>query len=326
MSLGFSWQGGFGYSRPVQGCRAEDRRWRGKVAVAHFPVYHSLDRRSLAAAGRSRITRLSRRSDAKSDHFSFLAFSLVELLFVMAFVALLLVLLVPAFTTMSTGSTVTSMANSIKSAFENARTYAKANNTYVFVGIGEFDASRDPVGAQVGGVGRVAIAAVASKDGTRHYAYTDTNQGDDWTATYNNGANLMAIGKLQVYENLHFSGVNFPSWTPTNHPNSNLARYQTSSATYNIGTSTSVTGFTWPLGSPPDGGQYKFTTVINFDPRGVARVATQTNADEVTDLMEIDFQQAHGTAAPALPTNQDVGNHFVIQIDAPTGAVRLYRP
>src|ERR1044071_3457179 len=104
----------------------------------------------------------------------------------MAFVALLLVLLVPAFTTMSTGATVTSQANSIKGVFENARTYAKANDTYVFVGIGEFDASRDPTASpQLGGVGRVAIAAVASKDGTRHCAYTTTNQGDDWTATYN---------------------------------------------------------------------------------------------------------------------------------------------
>ena len=248
----------------------------------------------------------------------------------MAFVALLLVLLVPAFTTMSTGSTVTSMANSIRSAFENARTYAKANNTYVFVGIGEFDAAQNPSASpQLGGVGRVAIATVASRDGTRHCGYTNTNQGDDWTANYNNGANLMAVGKLQVYENLHFTDVNFRSWTPTDHPNSNMARYQPSSSTYNIGSSTSVTGFSWPLGSLLISGQYKFSKVINFDPRGVARVATQTNADEVTDIMEIDFQQAHGNAAPAPPDqnfNQDVGNHFVIQIDAPTGAVRLYRP
>ena len=38
--------------------------------------------------------------------------------------------------------------------------------------------------------------------------------------------------------------------------------------------------------------------------------------DEVTDLMEIDFQPSHGTVTPTPPTNQDVGNHFVIAISA----------
>jgi len=43
-------------------------------------------------------------------------------------------------------------------------------------------------------------------------------------------------------------------------------------------------------------------------------------------VMEIDFQPSHGTAVPAAPTNQDVGNHAVIQIGPPSGANRVYRP
>jgi type II secretory pathway pseudopilin PulG len=232
----------------------------------------------------------------------------MELLTVILIISILLVLLAPAFTNLKSANDVTSAANSIKAVLENARTYAKANNTYVFVGFVEVNASVDPsVSPQGAGYGRVAVAAVASKDGTR-----------DWTAT-----NLTPIGKLQVYENLHFVPLNFPLWTQAAHPNSNMARPSpTPAATYTLGISSSVTPFNWPLG----GGQYSFTKVINFDPGGTARIATATNSDEVTNVMEIDFQQSHGTVTPTPPTSQDAGNHFVIQIDAPTGAVRLYRP
>src|SRR6516164_5996170 len=90
-------------------------------------------------------------------------FTLVEMLAVVGIVGVLLVLLVPAFTSMSTSSTVTSQANSIKGVLENARTYAKANHTCVFVGIAEVDVSVDPlVRPQVttGAVpyGRIAVA------------------------------------------------------------------------------------------------------------------------------------------------------------------------
>ena len=62
-----------------------------------------------------------------------------------------------------------------------------------------------------------------------------------------------------------------------------------------------MTPYSWPLGSSLSGGQYRFDKVINFDPRGVARVATSTNSDEVTGLMEIDFMQSHGAATPTPP-------------------------
>jgi type II secretory pathway pseudopilin PulG len=257
------------------------------------------------------------------------AFTLLELLIVVGIIAVLLVLLAPALTSIKSATDATSAAYTIKGVLEQARTYAKANHTYVFVGFAEVDSSVDPSAIQqVPGNGRVVIAVVASNDGTRQVPYTSSNPSGDWAASYSNGTHLVAIGKLQRYENLHFFGLNFGSWAPTDHPNSSMARYQPSNNTYNLGTSGSVTPISWPLGSPLANGQYNFTVVVNFDPQGVARIATQTNADEIARVMEIDFLTTHGTlvSPTPMPFNQDIGNHIVIQIAPVSGAIRLYRP
>jgi prepilin-type N-terminal cleavage/methylation domain-containing protein len=269
------------------------------------------------------------------------AFTLMELLVVMAIIAILLVLIAPAFTTMKSSSDFTAAVYGVQGLLENARTYAKANRTYVFVGFTEVDSSVDPsVSPQVttgtAPYGRVTVAVVASKDGTRHFQYATSNQGSDWQANYENstkpeyhGAHLIAVGKLQRFESLHFVPLDFGSWTPTAHPNSKMARYQPTGAPYILGnsSSTSVTPFTWPLGSSLNSGyQYRFNRVIYFDPTGIARIATATNADAITHVMEIDFQPTHGTVTPTPPASQDVGNHAVIQLGTTDGAVRVYRP
>ena len=263
-------------------------------------------------------------------------FTLLELLIVIGLIAILLLLVGPAFTTMKSGSDVTSAIYGVKGVLQNARAYAKANHTYVFVGLAEVDSSIDPsVSPQISTgdtpYGRVAVAVVASKDGTSQYQYATTDQGTDWKANYANGAHLVAVGKLQTYENLHFVPVDFGSWSPGAHPTSKVARYQPTGPPYILGNaaSTSVTPFTWPLGSPLESGyQYRFDRVINFDPTGIARIATANNGDAIAHVIEIDFQPSHGTLFEALPDNfnQDVGNHAVIQLGTTSGAVRVYRP
>src|ERR1043166_1703589 len=199
------------------------------------------------------------------------AFTLVELTIVLGIIVILSVLTIPAISSRKNANDVTRATNELKALLDKARAYAQANNTYVFVGFEEVDASiGSSVSPKVPGNGRTVVAAVASKDGTRHCVYTKTNQGADWTANYNNGANLVAVINPQVFENLHFS-VDFGSWTPTSHPTSNMARYQPSNTTYTLGNagSTSVTPFTWPLdNSLTSGYKYRFDKVVNFDPSG----------------------------------------------------------
>src|ERR1043166_6133476 len=133
-------------------------------------------------------------------------FTLLELLIVLGIMIALTVLVVPAFTNRKSADDVTNAANSIKGLLETARTYAKANHTYVFVGFVEVDDSVDPsVTPQVttgsAPYGRVAVAAVASKDGTRHCQYATTNQcsdpstNNDWSTNYQNGTIFVAVGK-----------------------------------------------------------------------------------------------------------------------------------
>ena len=55
----------------------------------------------------------------------------------MGIIALLMVLVAPAFTSIKSGTDVTSAAYTIKGALDTARTYAKANNTYTWVGFFE---------------------------------------------------------------------------------------------------------------------------------------------------------------------------------------------
>ena len=280
-----------------------------------------------------RIQKSTSRQSRPIGQYIQAGFTLLELLIVVGIIALLMVLIAPAFTSMKSGTDFTNGVYGIQGLLENARTYAKANRTYVFIGFAEVDSSVDPsVSPQVttGATpyGRVAVAVVASKDGTRQFAYATSGQGSDWTTNYSNGTNLVAIGKLPRYENLHFL-VDFPSWLPSAHPNSNMARFQPTGPPYSLGNaaSTSVTPFSWPLGSPLNSGyQYRFNRVIYFDPTGTARIATSTNGDAIVQVMEIDLQPTHGTMVPAVPTNQDAGNHAAIQVAPMSGEVRVYRP
>src|SRR5881409_605211 len=91
------------------------------------------------------------------------AFTLFELLIVMGIIGILLVLIAPAFTTIKGGTDVTSAANNIKGVLDTARTYAKANNTYTWVGFYEEDVSEPSTNPATLGIGRVVMSIVASK-------------------------------------------------------------------------------------------------------------------------------------------------------------------
>jgi Tfp pilus assembly protein FimT len=249
------------------------------------------------------------------------AFSLVELLVVMGLFASMLALVVPAMNSVGKSNGLTGTAYEIAGILDQAQAYAVANNTYVYVGITEVDASRQPsANPQVAGLGRVAIAVAASKDGTRGYSIAAASIAKPAV----NGANLLTLGKLKHFENVHL--VDFGATAPSTGglARSSIADPEAGFPNYRLANSEAgencVTPLNWPVASSANSSQYTFKTVINFDPQGVARIQGATNADVIPSYMEIGIQETHGAVIAS------GSNCAVIQIDGMTGSNRIYRP
>jgi Tfp pilus assembly protein FimT len=236
---------------------------------------------------------------------------LVELLIVLGIVALLMILIAPAFTNIKGGTDVTTAAYTIKGVLDTARTYAKANNTYTWVGFIE-ENTANPVSpnSSTPAVGRIIMSVVASKDGTTVYDPTNPAAID--------ATKLIQVGKLTKINNLHL-------WTHTDTPTGTGSTFDTRpnvASTYCIGDSSptsSATPFQYPVANPAPSAQYTFLKVLQFGPDGEVRVNNNSNSPQAAT--EIAFEQTHGAAVPAsLPANL-----VAIQVNGFAGDVSIYR-
>jgi type II secretory pathway pseudopilin PulG len=245
------------------------------------------------------------------------AFTLLELLIVAGIIAVLLVLLAPAFTTIKSGTDVASAAYTIKGVLDTARTYAKANNTYTWVGIYEEDTTATTPTNSVPpypGKGRVLLATVASKDGTKIYEDTDP-------AAALPPARISPVGKLVKIEGIHLTDIGNPSPTPnpTPVPDTLLARpyspYTEGSPFDHFNRISSDTADTTLFTFVAQ--NYTFYKTIRFNPRGEANInSTYTVKHEG----EIGSKPTHGTA---VDTNNP--NVVAIQFGGFGGDVKIYR-
>src|SRR6266852_6426592 len=209
---------------------------------------HRLVRRSLGEGG-SPIT----------DHSVRAGFTLIELLVVVGIIALLLVLIAPAFTYLKGGTDVTSAAYTIQGVLDTARTYAKANNTYTWVGFFEENAPPPEGPTASPGTGRVVMSIVASNDGTQ--LYTGNLSSAFILDDPPNQTALIQVGKLAKVDNVHLKTFSPPTATPP--PDTFDTRPVVSSNAAKIGDNTDTAPptpnltFHYPVGSSP--GQYIFT-------------------------------------------------------------------
>jgi prepilin-type N-terminal cleavage/methylation domain-containing protein len=260
-------------------------------ALQRFPVRRSLD------GGGSLITGHSVRAGG---------FTLIELLVVIGIIALLMALIAPAFTTIKSGGDVSSAAYTIKGVLDTARTYAKANNTYVWVGFYEEDVASTTPGTA--GVGRLVMSIVASKDGTMIYGSGSPGTIDT--------TRLIQVGKLTKIDNVHL-------WTHTDSPSGAGSTFDTRPnvlSTYCIGDSSpsNSTGilFQYPVGNP-----YAFVKGVQFSPGGEARVITSTTSYPLQTVAEIGLEPTHGNVAPtSIPANV-----AAVQFTGLGGDVKIYQ-
>jgi prepilin-type N-terminal cleavage/methylation domain-containing protein len=230
------------------------------------------------------------------DSESVRGFTLLELLIVVGIIGLLLVLMAPAFTTIKGGTDVTSAAYTIQGVLDTARTYAKANSTYTWVG---FQGSIGP-NTQDYVTGRVQLAIVASKDGTNL-----------WSA---NGslpaASLIQVGKMMTLDNIHIGDTGAPQNDGTE-----FESRASVDADHRISTSANTP---YPFTVQ----QTTFNKWIQFSPRGDALV--HGGGFSIVRYAEVGVLPTHGTSLAA-GINPASGNLVALQVSGFGGNVRIYR-
>lgn len=264
-------------------------------------------------------------------------FTLVEMLAVMTVVVILLTLVIPTFTKINSANNLTKGLYDISGQLEQARAYAKANNTYTWVGFVEEAMGQNALGTPAG---HVVISVVASKDGTALYTNNPTIA---FTPQ-----NLIQIGKLTSIDNIHLTVldndkvttrglvppstqnsttlVNVPTLYQVGVPDPDSSSPPDQNGSFDKdmnGTKNPVT-FNYPLlsktptSTPPSTGTtvYTFYKIIQFNPLGDATKIVDTP----TRLIEIGLRPTHGTSIDTI--SKDLA---AVQVSGIGGAVRIYR-
>jgi hypothetical protein len=238
-----------------------------------------------------------------------------ETLTVTGSIAMLMALLIPAFTSIKSGSDVTSAAYTIKGVLDTARTYAKANNTYVWVGFFEENVASTKPGTA--GVGRLVMSIVASNDGT--IIYNSSSPGTIDTTR------LLQVGKLTKIDNVHLATFADGSGAPPASTFDTRPPVTFNGTQYRIGDTSppnsTSTLLQYPVGSPAPTPQYGFLKGVQFSPGGVVQIINSTTSYSAQTAAEIGLEPTHGAATPG-PTP---ANLIAIQITGVGGNVAIYR-
>jgi len=259
-------------------------------------------------------------------------FTLIELLVVIGIITILMVLIVPAVTNLKSANDVTDAGYTIKGVLEQARTYAKANNTYAWVGFFEENGAIASTTPATAGNGRLVMSVVASKNGTNIYG-SGTGAIDP--------TQLIQVGKLTRIDNVHLplfavgsgTGDTFdtrPTLQSDFTAGYNYGRFgELNAAIPNTAPYTTPYNFQYPVGTPAPTAQYVFRKLLQFNPRGESRV----NGDsyELRRIVEIGLIQTHGATVPTsvsgagTSTATYAGNVIALQITGISGAVRIFK-
>ncbi len=186
-------------------------------------------------------------------------FTLVELMVVIAIMTILAGLSVPAINALTKSGQANLTYSKLTETMEQAREYAVAQNTYVWVAF-HADTTTPTTGT------KLSLLVIASADGT--------NPTTGWTGPVGPGTNFAPISKIQTFglTELQVPGTVTPATPPTA---SGQPIYTSASFTFNLPVQSSAT---------------TLTQAMPFTPTGEARAANGTPVD----LVEFDVQPEKG--------------------------------
>jgi type II secretory pathway pseudopilin PulG len=270
------------------------------------------------------------------------AFTLAELMIVLGIMIVLSIVAIPAISSRSGATQIAKAADTVKGVLDRARAYAQANNTYVWVGFYEEDASQSSQNPPKPGTGRLVISVVASNDGTNLGADVSNN-----TSANIDPTKLVQIGTLTKIDNLHLPLYPIPSPAPDcsnvdcttfdNRPpiqndpgvGYNDSRFGELNAATTAPTTNTKFPFQYPVGGTnPQAQQYLFQRTIRFSPTGESRI---NSTYDVRSLIELGLLQTRGNATPVpisgggTSAEAFAGNVAAVQIGGQDSMVKIYK-
>jgi len=239
-------------------------------------------------------------------------FTIIEILAVVTIMLILMAAAVPAFNSLRKAGDITQGASDVAGVLENAASYARATNTYVWVGLFEEPMTGLPsANPATSGTGQVVLSTVASSDGTQISATGGAL-----------GTSLIQVGKLVKVSNIHLGDV-----TSNSHLTAGTGATSASGTDWtsrpavtgsNLISATSPAATAYTIFSYPiNGSQYRFTKAVEFTPMGEVYIYPSS---ALTPWIEIGLQPTHGTALDTTTPNV-----VAIQVAGISGRVKIYR-
>jgi prepilin-type N-terminal cleavage/methylation domain-containing protein len=249
------------------------------------------------------------------------AFTLVEILVVLAIMAILVAISIPALQGLSGAKQFANRLNEISGILEQARAYATAQNTYVWVAFYPYDPSTLPQPDNSGDA--LCVAVFASNDGTDPINWTATNINVPPSGTVSvSGTSISQLLRLSGFKQIAIrtqsyftqgsgagqiaslpSGIAVPPNGPTTIPTFQVSFNGTGSSPLAL-----------PSSIPADAPTGQSISVIQFTPSGAARISGSP-----VDSIWIDFQRAKAKGLI------DGNNIAALRINGLTGLATIYR-
>jgi prepilin-type N-terminal cleavage/methylation domain-containing protein len=211
-------------------------------------------------------------------------FSLIEILSVIAIISLLATFSIPALQSLAGSASVNTAIGNLSGTFEMARSYAMSHRTYVRLGMTGVAAGSAHVNPST------LVAVIYSTDGSlANDTENDMNNESKWRQLNR----PLILANLWVNDSLNAAGT----------------------ANDALPSGTDFEGFTRKAG---DFGPQRFTSIIQFDPTGEARILKGQFARHI----KVGIDQLQNSGMAVVTRNQ---NPFVLRLSGINGTISLLR-